>query len=282
MTVRLQRNLSHLGLGVLLTFIVSSIGLSRVAAEDATPTPRTMPVAVYFLRDDKLGTAHREIVIPVDKRVATATIRELLAGPNDREKDAGLTTSIPDNVDVLDLTIDDASKVATIALSASFAPRDAAPGALAIAQIVFTLTQFPNVERVAITVAGESAPLVDGDGLPLTGPAARTDYERVTPLIFIESPVPGDHLTSPVRLWGTANTFEAEFHAEILDADGDVLAADLVVATSGNGTRGTFDVTIPVEITESQSGTVVVYDISARDGGRGHEVMIPVELDVQE
>jgi hypothetical protein len=141
------------------------------------------------------------------------------------------------------------------------------------------LTQFPNIERVTIAVAGEPLTLFDGEGRPIDGPASRADYDRnVTPLIFLESPAPGDEIASPVRLWGTANTFEATFFAEVHAADGNVLVSQVVTATSGSGFRGTFDVTLTFEIEEAGPGEVVVYELSARDGSRENEVRVPVEL----
>jgi hypothetical protein len=138
------------------------------------------------------------------------------------------------------------------------------------------LTQFPTIERVAIAIEGKPLVLLDGDGRPLAGPAARTDYERLIPLIFLEAPAPGDTIASPARLWGTANTFEATFVAEIRDAAGKRLVRQVVTATSGNGFRGTFDVSLAFDPKQATSGEVVVYELSARDGARDNEVVVPV------
>ena len=63
----------------------------------------------------------------------------------------------------------------------------------ALAQIVYTLTQFPTVESVEI----------DGESY------TRADFEEQTPSVLVESPLPFEEVTSPLRATGTANTFEA-------------------------------------------------------------------------
>jgi hypothetical protein len=76
---------------------------------------------------------------------------------------------------------------------------------------------------------------------------------------------------------GTANTFEATFEYDLLDPAGKVLAHDFVTATSGSGTRGTYDFQIPFEAPNGV-GKLVVYERSAADGSRIHEIEIPLSL----
>lgn len=132
-----------------------------------------------------------------------------------------------------------------------------------LAEIVATLTQFPTVQSVEI------------DGKRLT----RLDIEELTPSILLESPLPGAHVASPVRLSGTANTFEATFLVEVLDRDGKSLSRRVVTATSGSGTRGTFDTDIGFDIIDAQPGTIYAYEASARDGRPIHQVRVPVTLE---
>ena len=76
---------------------------------------------------------------------------------------------------------------------------------------------------------------------------------------------------------GTANTFEATFEYDLLDPAGKVLKHDFVTATSGSGTRGTFDVRIPFEAPNGVA-RLVVYERSAADGSKTHIVEIPLSL----
>jgi hypothetical protein len=138
------------------------------------------------------------------------------------------------------------------------APLDARGG---LAEIVYTLSQF--------------APLtpVDYQGKSYS----RSDFEDETPAILVESPLPFRAVSAPLRVTGTANTFEATFEYELLDPAGKVLSHNFVTATSGSGTRGTFDFTIPFEAPNGL-GKLVVYESSAADGSRIHIVEIPLTL----
>jgi hypothetical protein len=138
---------------------------------------------------------------------------------------------------------------------------EAAQGDGLTAEIVYTLSQFDPAKPVV--VAGKSH--------------TRADFEDVTPAILVETPLPFDEVTAPLRLAGTANTFEATFEYELLDPDGKVLKNHFVTATSGSGTRGTYDVRIPFEAPNGVA-RLVVYEISAADGSKTHMVEIPISL----
>jgi hypothetical protein len=129
------------------------------------------------------------------------------------------------------------------------------------AEEVYTLSQFAPTKPV--NVGGKSY--------------TRSDFEDLTPAILVESPLPFASVTSPLRVWGTANTFEATFDYELLDMAGKVLSHHFVTATSGSGTRGTFDFTVPFEAPNGL-GKLVVFEESAADGSRIHEVEIPLTL----
>ena len=129
------------------------------------------------------------------------------------------------------------------------------------AEEVYTLSQFDP--KKPVEVAGKSY--------------TRADFEDLTPAILVESPLPFAAVSSPLRVWGTANTFEATFEYELLDAAGKALARHFVTATSGSGTRGTYDVTIRFT-SPGGPGKLVVYELSAADGSRIHQVEIPLTL----
>jgi Immunoglobulin-like domain of bacterial spore germination/Sporulation and spore germination len=134
------------------------------------------------------------------------------------------------------------------------------PTGLALAQLVFTLTEFPTVKQVAI-----------GDRT-----LTRTDLDHYAPPILVAEPQPGDAVASPVRVHGNADTFEATFQIEVVDGAGDVVAHKTVTATSGSGERGSFDVSIPFAGAKPGQGKIVAYEASAENGQRIHVVEIPV------
>jgi hypothetical protein len=127
------------------------------------------------------------------------------------------------------------------------------------AEEVYTLSQFDS--KKPVDVAGKSY--------------TRADFEDLTPAILVEAPLPFATVSAPLRLRGTANTFEATFEYQLLDSNGKTLAKHFVTATSGSGTRGTYDVAIPFG-PPGGTGKLVVYELSAADGSRIHQVEIPL------
>jgi germination protein M len=228
---------------------------TTTAAETRTvaTVPATAPavVKVYFLRDGKVATAGRGVV--AGPQIGRAAVSALLEGPNAAERTAGLRSAVPPGTEIGDLAI--ANGVANIAFTQVLDES-------ATAQVVYTLTQFATVNRVSI----------GGDD-----PLSRADVEDFTPAVLVESPLPGEEIASPLRIKGTANTFEATFNVEILGADRRVLGETFVTATSGSGTRGTFDANITFAAVPGPA-TLVVFERSAEDGSRIHEVEIPLQV----
>jgi germination protein M len=228
-------------------------GTTQPPAQTATEEHEDpIVVSLYFLRNGQVGHARR-LAGEEGGNIATAAVEQLLAGPSAVDRSAGLTTAIPAGTRVESLSIDEG--VARVELSRSL-------GEAGTAQVVYTLTQFPPVRRVEIE--GEQH--------------VRSDFEELTPPIFAELPAPGDEVSSPLRITGTANTFEATFQVEVLDARDRVIGKRFVTATSGSGTRGTFLAQVPFRADEKGPGTLVLYELSAEDGSRIHEIEIPVEL----
>lgn len=133
----------------------------------------------------------------------------------------------------------------------------------ALAQVVYTLTQFPTVERVELQERF----------------LRRADFEDYTPAILVESPLSFEEVSSPLRATVTANTFEATFSHEVTDTDGRIVAEDFVTATSGIGTRGTFEFkTDPFTVPFEGVGGLIVFELSAKDGSRINLVEIPLGM----
>ena len=228
-----------------------------VESKPVATVPDTAPaiLKIYLLDDGKVAVASRSVV--AGPAVARAALNELLKGPTQEEAARGLSSAIPAGTTIasLDLVPD---CVAEADLSREI--DDAAK-----AQVVFTLTQFETICEASVN--GEK-------------PFKRGHLEDFTPSVLVESPVPGEAVTTPVRIDGTANTFEATFNVEVVDANGKVLGKRFVTATSGSGTRGTFDAEVEFEAISDGPGELVVFELSAEDGSRTHEVRIPLQLRV--
>jgi germination protein M len=216
-----------------------------------TATSETIALQVYFLRGKQVAPVRRDV--PHTPAVAGAALAALLAGPTAAERARALTTALPANLELGPPAREEAETL-DLGASPDLSPEQAA-------QIVYTMTQFASVHRVRLGA------LV----------FRRSDFEDQTPPILVESPLPDETVSSPVRLRGTANTFEATFQTELLDSAGKKVAGHFVMATSGSGERGTFDATVAAP---SASGrvTLVVYEDSAENGQRIHEVRIPLVI----
>jgi germination protein M len=240
-------------------------------ADPTEPPTGATSVRIYVFMDQKLVPVRRRIEATV--AVGRAALNALFEGPTDEEAAASppLTTNIPDGTILLGLDIADG--LATVDLSREFeSAGDLTSMVGGLAQVVYTLTQFPTVDRVAFELDGEPLTVCSGcrvsssSPFTLTGPTTREDYEAFLPSVFVERPTWGAAIGRPVRVSGIANVFEAVFFVEVRDADGDTLAKQRVMASCGTGCWGTFDVTIPYDVSARQEGSVVTYNLSAKDG----------------
>lgn len=129
-----------------------------------------------------------------------------------------------------------------------------------VAEVVYTLTQFPSVQRV--DVAGR---------LGLT----RDDVAPYVPPILIESPGAGATVARSFRVTGSASVFEATLVVQLV-VDGKVVDKQSVTASEGAPGRGTFDTT--VRSPSSGAARVVAFAPSAENGQPQHQVDVPVTL----
>ncbi len=242
-----------------------------------TPTPsattaETTRVSVYFLRGEKLGVADRRV--PMTKGVAAAALRELCAGPTDEERDAGLGTTIPDGTELLGVAIRDG--VAFVDLTSAYGSGGGSLSMMGrIAQVVYTLTQFPTVDAVSFSLDGQPITELGGEGVAVSPPQTRGDWADFEPAIFVEYPGVGAALANPFALRGTASVFEGSFMAELRDDSGRRIVRTSVQASEGGPGRGDFRKVIAYT-TAATSGTLIVYEVSMEDGSRLNEVRIPV------
>lgn len=245
------------------------------ATESQPPLDASSSIAVYFLRDGKIAPVRREI--PATAEPELSAVIELLEGPTDDEAAAGLVSAIPPGTEVLGVSL--GRGVATVDLSDTFDDGGGSASMLGrVAQVVATLTRFDGVERVAFQLDGQSVTAIGGEGVVVDPPIGRRAIEDQTPQILIESPLPGDTVSSPIRLRGTANVFEANVSIEIRDETGTVILEAFTTATSGNGTRGTFDTKLSLP-TASGNLTIVAFEASAEDGRPLHAVDVQVKLE---
>jgi hypothetical protein len=129
-----------------------------------------------------------------------------------------------------------------------------------VAEIVYTLTQLPSVQRV--DVAGRT-------GL------TRDDVASYVPPILVESPAAGATVTRTFRVSGSASVFEATLVVELI-VQGQVASKQSVTASEGAPGRGTF--TASVTSPSPGPARLVAYAPSAENGAPQHQVDVPLTI----
>jgi len=248
----------------------------------STPGPSTtapmapVTVSLYWVRGGtSLGVSHRSI--PATPGIGSASVNALFGGTNSTESSTGLTSTIPTGSKLLGLSI--ANGIATANFNSAFASGGGSFSMQArIAQVVFTLTQFSTVQKVLFQLNGVTATTFGAEGLILDHPVGRSDEVSLLPPIFVENPAVGDSVHSPLHVTGMANTYEATFQVQLVDAAGHTVVDHFVMATAGTGTWGTFDATFKYTTASAGPGKVVVFEISAKDGSHINQVDIPLAV----
>lgn len=149
-----------------------------VADEPAEPVDQVF-VELFYVKE---GLSAKSIIRAVDTpQVATNAIRALIEGPTPAEQDTELSTSIPADTLLLGLTIEDG--LATIDLSREFEVGGGSFNILSrLAQVVYTLTQFPTVDEVMFHIDGKAIEVFSGEGVVLEDPVDRDDYATILPI----------------------------------------------------------------------------------------------------
>jgi len=264
------------------TAATSTTGASSTTAATTTtafPTtttaPGTMGLKVYFMLEGGgsdyrpgpfLVPVYREV--PETQGVARAAMNALIAGPTAEEKGSvpALSSAVPADTVLLGISVADG--LATVDLSREF---EAGGGtfsmAARLAQVVFTLTQFPTVAEVEFRLDGEPVTIFSSEGIIMDHAVGRGDYEDLTPAIFIDDPAYGAPATDPIRVRGVAAVFEAQFNWVLADWDGRVVAEGFAMTDNGAG-WGSFDFTIdvPYDVDTAQLASLILFDYSAQDG----------------
>jgi germination protein M len=232
---------------------------------DTTVAPtlpaETVRVAAYFVRDERLAVVGRDVSgwdgVPV--------MEALLAGPTVTEADLGITTMIPDGTEVLGVNVQGSE--ATVNLSSEF---ESGGGSLSmtlrVAQVVYALTQLPDVDTVRFQIDGEPRDMIGGEGI-VVDPASRAEFEEsVLPNILLEQPFDGDALTNPIVIGGMTNAFEATVNYQVLAVDGTLITEGYTTALCGTGCWGGFSTEIALPVGTVGPVTLKVFDYSEADG----------------
>jgi len=192
---------------------VASLGGSGGAKADAPPlepgpTAAEAPapaqtaarplVKVFFVKGEQFVARSREV--PPLGATAAVALQALLAGPTAAERAAGIGTTLPRGTTVSSVTV--RGGTATAELRRARTPTTAADVSLRparAAQIVYTLTAIPTIERVLIKLNGVDRATFIGSKLALKGPLNKHHLSK--PIVLPASPrhVPKGHAPADPR-----------------------------------------------------------------------------------
>jgi germination protein M len=240
------------------------------------PSGRTFTYQVWFAYGESLFVTER--TEPFQPHVGVIAVTTLLGGPSSAERAAGVTTSVPERTRISGLGISE-NGVATVDLSREFeSGGGSASMMMRLAQLTYTLTQFPTVKGVDLQFDGQPVQVFGGEGIVLDNPMTRDTFRNLLPPILVESPLIGQRVSGPITVSGTANVFEATVSISVLDSAGKEIVRTFTTATCGTGCRGTYSEAVRYKVTQTQPGIVRVYESSAEDGEPINVVDIPVTL----
>ena len=152
--------------------------LAPTASVTSTTQPgsvATAQVTIYLVdADGRLASAEREVKFPV---TVVRAIESLLQGPT--ESEAGrLSTAITSGTELLDV-LGPSDGLVTLDLSDELLDITGRQQILALAQVVYTVTSLPNVERVLFRIDGERIEVPNGDGKLTATPLGRGSYRAL-------------------------------------------------------------------------------------------------------
>ena len=252
------------GLGAAAWLVLRGNSHPSLTTRTTTSAPvATLSVETYFY----LGAALVPDIVQVPKTAAAATeaTRALLAGAP-----AGYRTALPKGVRLESLTITAGTARASFSRALLAIPRTAQ------AQIVYTLTQFPTVNRVRMFAGGSRVALANGAEQTRLAAATRADYADLIQdaPIYVASPTRDSVLTSPVTISGTASVFEATFTLEVWTGK-TLVDTQTLTATRGAPERGLFDTTVDLPPGKHR---LVLFEPSAKGGSHLHTTTVEITV----
>ena len=117
-----------------------------------------------------------------------------------------------------------------------------------LAQVIFTATQFDNVDRVLFWLDGEPVQFFGGEGITIDEPQTRVNVDRsFTGGIIVDTPVPGATVRSPFIVTGEGDLFEG-YSALWVWRDGEPVAGPFGVQAGAWGIWDEFETTVTLDV----------------------------------
>ncbi|CFX43417.1 GerMN domain [Syntrophomonas zehnderi OL-4] len=247
-------------------------------APEPPATPKT-EIAVYYVKMTDTDTFLVREVHKIDKTadMPKAAVEELIKG---QPSTPDAYRVLPPETKVLGVNVNQEG-LATVNFSSAVlnANVGASGEEMGIFSIVNTLTEFPNIKQVSFMVDGQTDKAMNWWGhVGLSEqPFSRNLSAVHEPAIWVTSPTPGQTVSNPVEIKGTARVFEATISYRIVDDQGKELAEGFTTASAGAPDRGEFSTKAGFQTSGPGKGKIEVFWQSMKDGSVQDKVTVPVE-----
>jgi hypothetical protein len=195
-TLQWSRRFAGIGLSVALVLVVAGCRVPEDSSPREIPTDQvpfdllapsstvpavTSPVpttdgTIYLDSSDRLIAVKRSVPAPLS---LGSLLAALVQGPTQDEATKGYTSSVGPQASVLSAMVTDGTAV--IDISDAFSGIGVQEQITGLAQIVYTATELPGVQKVRIQLNSQPASVPRGDGSATTDPLSRADYAALAP-----------------------------------------------------------------------------------------------------
>lgn len=252
-------------------------GLSTPAATEGNPAAMIdLPVYYVKITENEACIVREVHQVPYTEEVIKAALEELI---NSAPVTTGSSRVLPAETKIRAVSVKDGLTTVDFSRDVLNANLGAFNEELGIQSIVNTVTEVSGVQKVSFLVEGtldqESKNWWGHVGLyeqPFTRDITRVD----SPAIWVTNPAPGQKVTFPLEVQGSARVFEGTVNARLLDDSGKELASGFTTATSGAPERGDFNLSLSYQPNSTGTGKLEVYWESPKDGAATDVVEIPV------
>ena len=268
-------------------------GLTGKDETDLSPIPNkkngTHEVVLYFADNDLMNTYRikKEVNVRKDDQVAKAALEAWIKGPGHEE----LTGLIPSNV-IIEY-VEEVDGVAHVSFSKEIKESNlGSSGELMFAEQIAMIMQQFGFDQTQILVEGKVGEtllghLYTGDPIVAKDPDSYlwVDEKESSEIVLqnvafrIYEPTPNTEVKDQIVVRGLARVYEGTILYEFEDGH-FILDEGFTTATEGAPGWGDFEIIIELDDVDvaNYSGTVILFEESAKDGSRINELQIPVKV----
>jgi len=273
---------------MVIILILSLITMSSCTTKDdnsgqsggtsvVVPDDQSFLLPVYYVKTSENDTylVREERLVSNTGDVYMTALEELING---KPATNGAECVLPEDTRIRNISIANGEMVIDFSSEVLLANVGSKAEELGIQSIVNTMTEFSVVDRVSFLVEGTTdEPVMSWWGhVGLFEQPFKRDLSMVyEPVIWVNHPVPGQEITSPLLIHGSAMVFEGTVCVRLLDASGKELTSGFTTAEAGAPERG--DYNLPLEFAPATgNGKLEVYCEDTQDGKVRDLVSIPI------